>query len=156
MKKLTIKAHNILLQKGKTVACAESCTGGMLSQQLTSLAGSSAYFLLGCVVYSNAAKSSILAIDSRLIKARGAVSETVCRAMAESCRRLAKADFGVGITGIAGPSGAVKGKPVGTVYIAVAGGKKTVCRRYCFKGNRTAVREQSCLRALAMLIAGLR
>lgn len=128
----------------------------MVAAALTSLPGSSAYFQLGVVVYSNRAKSTVLGIPAKIITSYGAVSSVVCRQMAHSVRRLAQTDFGIGITGIAGPAGAVKGKPVGTVYIAVSGKRKTTCSRFSFRGNRNAVREQSSAMALKMLAAALR
>ncbi len=148
--------HARLLSSGATVSCAESCTGGLLSARLTSLSGSSAYFLLGCVTYSNAAKSRLLGIPEKLIRDKGAVSDGVCRKMAASVRALARSDFGIGITGIAGPTGAVRGKPAGTVYISVASAGKTMCRRFLFKGNRSGVRKQSCEAALAMLARAMK
>jgi len=147
--------HALLLKKRRTVAAAESCTGGLLSAALTSLPGSSAYFLLGAVTYSNAAKSKILGIPAKTIKTHGAVSAPVCEKMADSVRKLAKSAFGIAITGIAGPSGAVPGKPVGTVFIAVTDEELTVCCRFRFKGGREAVREQSRDAALNMLFSFL-
>jgi PncC family amidohydrolase len=156
MKKLLRKIHTSLIAGKLTVAVAESCTGGQLSGSLTSLAGSSAYFILGVVTYSNRSKSRLLAVPQSVIRTHGAVSEIVCRKMAHSVRILARADFGIGITGIAGPSGGVKNKPVGTVYIAVSAARKTTCRRFLFTGSRGKIRRQSCTTALKMLAPALR
>lgn len=156
MDMLLKQIHQKMIRTRGTVAAAESCTGGMLSAALTSLSGSSAYFLLGTVVYSNGSKSRVLGIRPRVIADNGAVSDTVCRAMAQSVRQLARSGFGLGITGIAGPSGAVPGKPVGTVFIGISAGKRTVCRRFLFKGGRASVRRQSCEQALRMLAGALK
>jgi PncC family amidohydrolase len=143
--------HDLLIKTKKTVSAAESCTGGILSSLLTSQSGSSNYFILGLVVYSDRAKSRILSVSGALIAKEGAVSEKVALAMAESVKKLAKTNFGIGITGIAGPTGGSMKKPVGTVFIAVSGGKKTVCKKFCFKGGRLSVRKHSALKALEML-----
>ena len=137
--------------KNRTVAVAESCTGGMLSSILTARSGASAYFLLGVVVYSNKMKNKILGIPVSVIERRGAVSKEVAAAMAASVRKLSNTDFGIGITGVAGPLGGSKDKPVGTVYIAAASNRANICRRFNFKGSRAGIRKQSCLAALAML-----
>ena len=104
-----------------TIAVAESCTGGLLASRLTDVPGSSAYVDRGVVCYSNRAKTELLGIAETLIAEHGAVSEPVARAMAEAIRAQARADVGVGVTGIAGPGGGTAEKPVGTVAIAVAG-----------------------------------
>jgi nicotinamide-nucleotide amidase len=143
--------HQRLLQNKKTVAVAESCTGGLLSYLLTGSPGSSGYFLLGIVAYSNKAKERLLKIPSCLIKAKGAVSPEVACAMAASVKKIAAADFGIGITGIAGPTGARRNKPVGTVFIAAASDKRLTCTRMKFTGARSAVRKKSALHALRLL-----
>jgi len=120
MESIVNQVHKSLLKKGKTLAVAESCTGGIVSSMLTQLPGSSAYFLLGVVTYSNQAKQSILRIPSKLITTKGAVSREVAQKMAQSVRLVSGADFGIGITGVAGPSGGTKRKPKGTVFIAVS------------------------------------
>ena len=135
----------------KTIAVAESCTGGMLSARLTARPGSSAYFKLGVVSYSNQAKTSLLKVPPQMLSRFGAVSRQTCCRMATQVRRMAATDIGIAITGIAGPSGAVPGKPVGTVFIALATKTTCRCRRFLFKGSRSAVRTQSCAQALAML-----
>jgi nicotinamide-nucleotide amidase len=135
----------------KTIATAESCTGGMLSALLTSRPGSSSYFKLGVVSYSNEAKMSLLNVSARVLRRFGAVSAETCCQMATHVRKRACVDIGIAITGIAGPAGAVPGKPVGTVFIALSTTKGCSCRRFLFKGSRSAVRKQSCAKALAML-----
>jgi len=151
MEPIIKQLHRLLLQNKKTVAVAESCTGGLLSCLMTSSPGSSGYFLLGIVAYSNKAKEKLLKIPQRLIKAKGAVSPEVASAMAASVRKIAAADLGIGITGIAGPTGARPAKPLGTVYIAVSSGKRLTCTRMNFTGNRNTVRKKSALGALYML-----
>jgi PncC family amidohydrolase len=156
MKKLLEKIHSSLIAGKMTVAVAESCTGGQLCASLTSLAGSSAYFILGVVTYSNRSKSRLLAVPQSVIRTHGAVSDIVCRKMADAARALARADFGIGITGIAGPAGGIKRKPVGTVYIAVSAAGKTACRMFLFTGSRNGIRRQSCNAALKMLTLAIK
>ncbi|MCX5709573.1 MAG: nicotinamide-nucleotide amidohydrolase family protein [Candidatus Omnitrophica bacterium] len=155
MQNIAKQVHSALLKSRKTVAVAESCTGGLLSGMLSSLSGSSAYLLLGIVAYSNYAKTKLLKIPASLIGHKGAVSAEVASKMAQSARRIARADFGIGITGIAGPSGATTTKPIGTVYIAIATSKKTTCRRLQLRGSRSAIRTQSALKALQLLNASI-
>ncbi|WP_418982149.1 competence/damage-inducible protein A [Alistipes sp.] len=112
--------HRLLTDRRKTLATAESCTGGSIAARFTALPGASAYFLCGVVAYSNAAKHDVLGVDQALIECHGAVSEPVARAMAEGARRIAHADYAVATTGIAGPAGGSPEKPIGTVWIAVA------------------------------------
>ncbi len=140
-----------LRDRGETLAVAESCTGGMLGARVTAVIGSSAWFLGGVIVYSNAAKIRLLGITSRLLAARGAVSEETATAMARGVRRLFGATYGIGITGIAGPGGSVPGKPVGTVCLAVAGPRGVAVVRRRFPGGRGAVRRAACQKAIEML-----
>ncbi len=118
--------HEQLTRRRLTLATAESCTGGTIASRFTALPGASAYFRCGVVSYSNASKHDLLGVDDDLIARRGAVSEEVARQMAEGVRRIARADYAVATTGIAGPSGGSEAKPVGTVWIAVAGPARTV------------------------------
>lgn len=143
--------HSSLIKKGKTVAVAESCSGGLLSNLLTGISGSSKYFILGVVVYSNRAKESILKIPSGLLIKKGAVSKEVARSMAQSVRKLAKAGLGIGVTGIAGPTGGSLKKPVGTVFIAIDGMNKKICREFRFAGTRAVIRKKAALEALKLL-----
>ncbi|HOW42519.1 MAG TPA: CinA family protein [Candidatus Omnitrophota bacterium] len=156
MQPLIRQVHTRLLLKEKTVAVAESCTGGMLACRLTSLPDSSGYFVLGVVVYSNRSKSSLLNIPSSLISSRGAVSREVASMLSDHVRKLAHADFGIGITGIAGPGGGSKQKPVGTVFVSLSTSSRTVVKRCFFKGSRSAIREQAVRQALTMLDRSLR
>lgn len=117
--------HTLLTERGKTLATAESCTGGTLAAKFTALPGASAYFRCGVVAYSNDAKHELLGVDAEAIACHGAVSEQVARQMAEGARRIAGADFAIATTGIAGPTGGSAEKPVGTVWIAVATPRRT-------------------------------
>ncbi len=146
------KLHDRLIRSGITVATAESCTGGMLAAALTSLPGSSHYFRLGLVTYSNSAKSRLLGIPAGKIKKEGAVSAYTAGMMAKAARRLAPSRISAAITGIAGPSGGSPGKPVGTVFIAVSYGKKASCRRFLFRGGRSSVRRRTAEKAVDMLL----
>ena len=145
------QAYTILLKYKKTIAVAESCTGGLLASSLTSLQGSSRYFLLGIIPYSNQAKIALLGISPSLIKKHGAVSKAIAQRMAQNVRKIAHSEFGIGITGIAGPDGGSKEKPVGTVFIAVAQKNKTICRKFCFLGNRSSIRKKAALESLILL-----
>ncbi|HET9978059.1 MAG TPA: nicotinamide-nucleotide amidohydrolase family protein [Burkholderiaceae bacterium] len=142
-----------LRSRGLRIAAAESCTGGLIAAACTSLAGSSDWFERGFVTYSNEAKTGMLGVDAALIAAHGAVSEAVVRAMAEGALARSAADLAVAVTGIAGPGGAVPGKPVGTVWIATARrGGATVAERWQLGGDRAAVRTQSVEGALQRLL----
>ncbi len=141
----------LLRSRGRTVACAESCTGGLLSQRLTSVPGSSAYFLEGVVAYGNRSKVRRLGVPQASIDANGAVSAPVAEAMAQGVRSRAGADFGLAVTGIAGPSGGAEDKPVGLVYTAVAWKGGSSVERTLFGGTRVIVRSQTAQKALDML-----
>lgn len=143
--------HKFLIKNKKSVAVAESCTGGLLCVFLTHSAGSSRYFKLGVITYSNQTKQRILNIPAKMIKQKGSVSGDVARYMAQAVRRLAKTDFGIGITGIAGPTGGSPQKPVGTVFIAVSGKDKTISQEFHFTGNRSRIRNASALKPLELL-----
>ena len=136
------------------IATAESCTGGMLAALLTDIEGAGHAFERGFVTYSNAAKTEMLGVDPALIARVGAVSEEVARAMAEGAIARSDADWAVAVTGIAGPGGAVPGKPVGTVWLALAGRNgPTTAERLQLGGDRAAVREQTVVQAFDRLIA---
>ncbi len=129
-----------LAMKRRTVAVAESCTGGLLSERLTRIAGSSDFFLGGAVCYSNELKTKLAGVPTSLIEKHGAVSKPVAQALAEGIRRRAGASFGVGITGIAGPGGGSPEKPVGLVFIALAEERSTTVREFRFPGDRERIR----------------
>ncbi len=141
-----------LLRAGKTLAVAESCTGGLISKRMTDLPGSSRFFLGGVVAYSNEVKRSILGIEEDLLAADGVVSQGVAEAMAVKGAELFQASAGIGITGIAGPSGGSPEKPVGTVWYAIHLEGQTVARRELFLADRTAVRARAAHGALGLLL----
>jgi nicotinamide-nucleotide amidase len=136
---------------GLTLAVAESCTGGLLAQSLTAVSGASAWFLEGVVTYSDEAKTSLLDVPAELIRSHGAVSEAVACAMANAIRARSGADIGVGITGIAGPTGGTPDKPVGTVHVAVAGENGVTHRRLQLPFDRLRNRHASAWKALQMI-----
>ncbi len=142
-----------LRTRGEQLATAESCTGGLIAAACTAVAGSSDWFERGFVTYSNAAKAELLGVDARLIAAHGAVSEPVVRAMAAGALQRAPVQWAVAVTGVAGPGGGSVDKPVGTVWLAVAGTAPASleARLLRLDGDRTAVRQQTVQQALAML-----
>ena len=143
-----------LRKQGLKIVTAESCTGGLIAAACTAVAGSSDWFERGFVTYSNEAKTELLGVDAALIEAVGAVSEAVARAMAEGALAHSRAQLAVAVTGIAGPGGATKGKPVGTVWLALARrGSATHAELLQLGGDRAAVREQTVQHALAQLLA---
>ena len=147
---------SLLRSSSRTVATAESCTGGLLAGRLTDLAGSSDYVLGGVVVYSNAAKVTLAGVDSGLIERVGAVSVEVAEALADGARGALGADVGVGITGIAGPGGGTDDKPVGTVCFSVAADGHRLTRRLVLPGGRFDVRDRSTTVAMHMIRRVLR
>jgi len=134
-----------------TLAVAESCTGGLIAQRMTSVPGSSKYFIEGVVTYSNDSKVRLLGVDKKLIREFGAVSQQVARDMARGVRHRAKTDFGLAVTGIAGPGGGTKDKPVGLVYIALADDAHTEHKKLTIPGDRELVRWRASQAALDML-----
>ena len=142
----------LLRASGRRVAVAESCTGGLIASRLTDVPGSSEYVHAGWVAYHNEAKTALLGVEERLIEVHGAVSEPVARALAEGCRKRAGTDYGLGVTGIAGPGGGSSEKPVGTVYVALAGpGERVRVRRLSLPGDRERVKHFASQAALDLL-----
>jgi nicotinamide-nucleotide amidase len=137
--------------RSMTLAVAESCTGGLLAERITSLSGSSRYFLGGAVVYSNELKTQFANVPKTLIDRHGAVSREVAASMAEGIRKRCLASYGVGITGVAGPSGGTEQKPVGLVYIALAGEEGTQVVERNFPGDRKRIRQFAAQQALEMI-----
>ena len=140
-----------LRTKGLTLALAESCTGGKLGDIITEVPGSSDYFLGGVVSYGNDAKVEILGIDADVLRSKGAVSEEVARMMADGARARFGADIGIGITGIAGPSGGTPSKPVGLVFIAMTSRDKGICVKNTFDGTRSEIKCLAAEKAVLML-----
>ncbi len=148
----TTALREALLRREWRVAVAESCTGGWVAKALTDLAGSSAWFERGVVVYSNAAKSDLLGVPPDLIVRHGAVSREVAEAMAVGLRERAPVEVTAALTGVAGPGGGTPDKPVGTVWIAWADGDGVEAERFLFGGDRDAVRHASVAAALDGLL----
>lgn len=146
------KIANLLKQKHLTVATAESCTGGLIAHSLTNISGSSNYFDRGIVSYSNNAKIELLGASEEILKKYGAVSEQVAIVMAEGVRIKSNVDIGISTTGIAGPTGGTKEKPVGLVYIAVSTTRNVAVKKFQFTGNRIQNKESTCNAALQMLL----
>jgi len=140
-----------LTRRGERVALAESCTGGMVAEMLTGVPGSSNVFELGVVAYGNEAKTGIVGVPAELLASHGAVSEPVARALADGIRRLGRATWGIGITGIAGPTGGTEEKPVGTVWMALSGPGGTRALHRVFRGDRDRVRRTAAYEALDLL-----
>jgi PncC family amidohydrolase len=146
------KVSNLLKEKKLTVATAESCTGGLIAHTLTNISGSSDYFDRGVVSYSNKAKIELLGVSERMLKEHGAVSEQVALAMAEGIRVKSGVDIGMATTGIAGPTGGTKEKPMGLVYIAISTSNKTEVKKFLFSGSRLQNKESTCNAALNIIL----
>src|SRR5204862_5233197 len=142
----------LLKERKETLATAESCTGGLIANEITNVSGASEVFLAGYVTYANSAKSDVLNVDSKLIDKHGAVSEAVARSMAEGARTRAASTYGLATTGIAGPTGGSDEKPVGTVYIALASGdSETVAKKFLFPTDRETFKQLAAQAALDLL-----
>jgi nicotinamide-nucleotide amidase len=144
-----------LLKKNLTIAVAESCTGGLVSNRITNINGSSRYFLCGVIAYSNEIKKCPLNVSDDSLKRYGAVSGQVAAQMAEGVRLLANTDIGVGVTGVAGPTGGTRAKPVGLVHIGIVTGKKVFTKEFRFKGSRKRIKQQASTAALNLICAHL-
>lgn len=147
--------HSALRATEQTIAVAESCTGGGLGERITAVPGSSDVFLGGVIAYANAAKASQLRVPTEVLGRHGAVSAEVAHAMAEGVRRALGADWGLSITGVAGPDGGTADKPVGRVYIGCAGPEGTEVAEYTFRGDRERIRARATVHALHMLRSAL-
>ena len=136
------KLHKKLIDKKLTISVAESCTGGLLANNLTKLANSSKYFQMGLITYSNEAKIKILKVNKNIIKKYGAVSKECCEAMVKNLSKISKSKINVSITGIAGPGGGTKDKPVGLVYIGIKMGRHLLILKNKFKSeNRNLIQK---------------
>ena len=142
---------SLLKDRGEMIATAESCTAGKLSVWLTSLSGSSKYYKEGAIVYSNEAKSKYCDVPLQLIEEKGAVCKEVSLKLAEGILHRSQSTWGIGITGIAGPTGGSTEKPVGTVHISVSGYGKTSHKHCLFHGTRDQITDKACAQALFML-----
>ncbi len=140
-----------LRQAGETLAVAESCTGGLIGHHLTSVSGSSDYFLASLVTYDNSAKTALLGVPEEVLKAHGAVSPQTAQAMAEGVRQAVEADYGLAVTGVAGPTGGTEAKPVGLVFLALADADETVVEEQRLRGDRAMIKERAAQQALYLL-----
>ena len=157
MKVLGKKIVNKLIKKKLTISTAESCTGGLLSSTITSVAGSSKVFKLGLVTYSNRSKIKVLKVLKNIIRKYGAVSEQVCLAMVMNLNKISKTNISISITGIAGPGGGTKKKPVGLVYIGIKKRNKISVRKYLFKNKgRTFIQKAAVNQSLRSILSSLK
>ena len=147
------KLHKKLIKKKITISVAESCTGGLLSSKLTKLSGSSKYFKMGLIAYSNYTKINILKVKKNIIDNHGAVSQECCKSMVENLSKLSKSKINVSITGIAGPKGGTKNKPVGLVFIGIKRGNKILIIKNLFgKKKRTIIQNNTVEKCINLLI----
>jgi len=143
----------LLTKKKLKISFAESCTGGLLASSITSISGASKVFNLGLVTYSNQAKIKVLKVNKNIIRKHGAVSHECCYAMVNNLSKMSKANINVSITGIAGPKGGTKQKPVGLVYIGIKRGKKTLINKYLFKSKkRSLIQKATVKKALDLVL----
>ena len=153
MKILSQKVVKLLNKKKLKISFAESCTGGLLSSYITSISGSSKVFTLGLVTYSNQAKINILKVPKKLIIKHGAVSYETCLSMVKNLNKISKTNISLSITGIAGPKGGTKQKPVGLVYIGIKKGNKIMVKKYLFKNKkRNQIQRASVIKVLNLIL----
>ena len=153
MKKLIQLVIKLLGKKGLKISFVESCTGGLLSSSITSMSGSSKVFTLGLVTYSNQAKINILKVPKKIITKHGAVSYETCLCMVKNLNKISKTNISVSITGVAGPKGGTKQKPVGLVYIGIKRGKKIIIKKNLFKNKkRNTIQKSTVNQALKMIL----
>ena len=153
MKQLSQKIVRLLRKKKLKISFAESCTGGLLSSTITSISGSSKVFSLGLVTYSNQSKIQNLKISKKIIIKHGAVSYETCLLMVKNLSKISKTDISISVTGIAGPKGGTKQKPVGLVFIGIKKGNKTIVKKYLFKNKkRVSIQRTSVNKALNLIL----
>jgi len=154
MKKLSQKIVSLLRKKKLKISFAESCTGGLLSSSITSISGSSKIFTIGLVTYSNQSKISLLKVPKKIISKHGAVSYETCLSMVKNLNKISKTNISVSITGIAGPKGGTKKKPVGLVFIGIKKGNKTLVKKYLFKNKkRSSIQRVTVNKALNLILS---
>ena len=154
MKNLANKVVKKLIQKKLKIAFAESCTGGMLSSTITSISGSSKVFNLGLITYSNKAKINILKVSKKIIIKYGAVSNECCLSMVKNLSKISKANISISITGVAGPNGGTRLKPIGLVYIGIQKGNKIIVQKNLFKNkNRISIQKATTIKVLKNILA---
>ncbi len=157
MKKLSQKIVRLLKKKRLKISFAESCTGGLLSSAITSISGSSKVFTLGLVTYSNQSKINTLKVQKKIIMKHGAVSYETCLSMVKNLNRISKTNISVSVTGIAGPKGGTKQKPVGLVFIGIKKGNKTLVKKYLFKNKkRSSIQGTTVNKALNLILSFLK
>ena len=153
MSNLSLKIVKLLTSKGLTVSFAESCTGGLLSSSITSISGSSKVFNMGLVTYSNNAKVKLLKVPKKTINKYGAVSYETCLSMVKNLSKISKSNISISITGVAGPNGGTKEKPVGLVYIGLKKGSKAIIKKNLFKSKkRISIQKATVNQALKMIL----
>ena len=153
MSNLSLKIVKLLTKKKLTVSFAESCTGGLLASSITSISGSSKVFNMGLVTYSNNAKVKLLQVPKKTITKYGAVSHETCLSMVKNLSKISKANISISITGVAGPSGGTKAKPVGLVYIGLKKGSKIIVKKNYFKSKkRISIQKATARHALKMIL----
>ena len=153
MKKKAQKIIKLLRKKNLKISFAESCTGGLLSSSITSISGSSKVFTLGLVTYSNLAKTKILKVNKKILIKYGAVSYETCLSMVKNLSKISKTNICLSITGVAGPQGGTKEKPIGLVYIGIKRGNKTIIKKNLFKNkNRSSIQKSSVNQAHKMIL----
>ena len=156
MNNLSIKIVNLLTKKKFTVSFAESCTGGLLASTITSISGSSKIFDMGFVTYSNNSKIKLLKVPKRTITKYGAVSYETCLSMVENLSKISKSNISISITGVAGPNGGTREKPVGLVYIGLKKGNRTIIRKNLFKNKRRiSIQKATVKEALKMVLKNI-
>tara|TARA_B100000035_G_C20820707_1_gene474119 strand:+ start:103 stop:576 length:474 start_codon:yes stop_codon:yes gene_type:complete len=154
MKKISKKLIKLLTKKKLKISFAESCTGGLLSSSITSINGSSKVFTLGLITYSNQSKINILKVPKKIIIKYGAVSYETCLSMVKNLNKIAKTDFSLSITGVAGPRGGTKEKPIGLVYIGIKKGNKTLVKKFKFKNKkRSSIQKATVNKALNLILS---
>ena len=154
MKKLSLKIVRLLIKKRLKISFAESCTGGLLSSSITSISGSSEVFTLGLVTYSNQSKINILKVPKNIITKNGAVSYEACLSMVKNLSRISKTNISVSITGIAGPKGGTKQKPLGLVFIGIKKANKTLVKKYFFKNKkRISIQRAAVIKSLNLILS---
>ena len=147
---------NLLIKKKLKISSAESCTGGLLASTITSVSGASKVFNFGIVTYSNQAKNKILKVNKNIINTHGAVSYQCCKSMVKNLSKISNANINISITGIAGPKGGTKQKPVGLVYIGIKRGSKIKINRYVFKNkNRLKFQETTVKKAIELILRSI-
>ena len=157
MKKLSQSLVKLLTMKRIKISFAESCTGGLLSSSITSISGSSKVFTIGLLTYSNPSKISILKVPKNIIRKHGAVSYKTCLAMVKNLSKISKTNISVSITGIAGPKGGTKKKPVGMVFIGIKKYNKTLVKKHLFKNKkRTSIQKAAVIKALNLILSFLK